>query len=430
MKSRYRLNARLLPIIVLALFLMQLIDPSRVWTTLLAGLGGAWLLAFIWARALARDLHITREMRFGWAQVGDKLEERFTLTNSGSLPATWAEIEDQSTLPGYSASIATGVDGNSSNQWRTSGVCKRRGLYWLGNTKVITGDPLGIYQVSLEDPARTNLMVMPPVVPLPQIEITPGGFRGEGKPRPNAPEHTVGAATVREYVAGDSQRSIHWKTTAKHDKPFVRLFDGAPAGDWWILIDLQKDQQFGADDDSTEEHAIILAASLADKGLRAHQDVGLVASGENLVWLSPQRGENQRWEILRALAMVNPGTIPLSELLERIRPNISQRSSLLLITPNVDSTWLSTLVKFTWKGVLPTVLLIDPESFGGNRSARGMAATLGEMGIAHHVIDRGMLDRPEARPGHRGQWEWRVTTTGRVLPMRLPGDSSWRRLSG
>jgi uncharacterized protein (DUF58 family) len=430
MKSHYHLKARLLPFIVLVLVIMQLIDPSRVWTTLLVSLGGAWLLAFIWARTLARDLHIMREMRFGWAQVGDKLEERFTLTNSGSLPATSVEIEDQSTLPGYSASIATGVDGNSNNQWMTSGVCKRRGLFWLGNTKVITGDPLGIYQVVLEDPARTSLIVMPPVVSLPQIEITPGGFLGEGKPRPNTPEHTVDAATVREYVAGDSQRTIHWKTTAKHDKPYIHLFDGAPAGDCWILIDLQKDMQIGANDDSTEEHAIILAASLADKGLRAHQAVGLLASGGNLVWLPPQPGENQRWEILRALAMTNPGTIPLSELLERIRPNISRRSSLLLITPNVDSGWLSPLVKFTWMGVIPTVILLDPKSFGGNRSARAIAAALGEMGITHHVIDHGILDRPEAKPGHRGQWEWRVTTTGRVLPVRLPGDSSWRRLSG
>jgi uncharacterized protein (DUF58 family) len=430
MNGRYSLKARLIPFIVLSLLIMQLIDPSRIWTTLLVGFGGAWLLAFIWARTLSTGLRITREMRYGWAQVGDKLEERFTLENSSSLPAAWVEIADQSTLPGYSASIATGVDGSSSNQWVTSGICKRRGLYWLGNTKVLTGDPLGIYEVTLEDPARTNLMVMPPVIPLPQIEITPGGYLGEGKPRPDSPEYTVGASGVREYAPGDSLRTVHWKTTARFNKPYVRLFDGAPAGDWWILVDLQKGMQIGTGNDSTEEHAIILAASLADKGLRARQAVGLIANGENLIWLPPQSGENQRWEILRALALVNPGTSPLHELLERIRPNISRRSSLLLITPNVEPDWLSPLVKLTWRGVIPTVLLLDPASFGGFRSSKAMASALGDMGIARHVIDRGMLDRPEAKPGHLGQWEWRVTSTGRVLPMRLPGDSAWRRLSG
>jgi uncharacterized protein (DUF58 family) len=430
MNSRYHLKARLLPFIVILLLFMQLIDPSRVWTSLLVGLGGAWLLAYLWARALAGGLRITREMRYGWAQVGDKLEERFTLTNSSTLPATWVEISDQSTLPGYSASIATGVDGSSSNQWVTDGTCTRRGLYWLGNTIIHTGDPLGIYAVTIEDPARTNLMVMPPVVPLPQIEITPGGFLGEGRPRPNAPEHTVGAAGVREYMPGDSLRTVHWKTTARRQKPYVRLFDGAPAGDWWILLDLQKDVHIGTNEDSTEEHAIILAASLADKGLRARQAVGLVASGENLVWLPPQPGESQRWKILRALAMVNPGNVPLSELLERIRPNLSRRSSLLLITPSIEPNWLSSLVMLAWRGIIPTILLLDPVSFGGTSSIKGMTSALGEMGITRHVIDRDMLDRPEARPGHRGQWEWRVTTAGRVVPVHLPGDTAWRRLSG
>lgn len=409
---------------------MQLIDPSRVWTTLLAGLGGAWLLAYIWARELVKGLQITREMRYGWAQVGDKLEERFTLANSSTLPATWVEISDQSTLPGYSASIATGIEGSSSNQWVTDGTCSRRGLYWLGNTTVHSGDPLGIYSISIEDSARTNLMVMPPVVPLPQIEITPGGYLGEGRPRPNSPEHTVGASGVREYSPGDSLRTVHWKTTARRDKPYVRLFDGAPAGDWWILLDLQKAVQIGLNENSTEEYGIILAASLADKGLRARQAVGLVASGDGLVWLPPQPSENQRWEILRELALVSPGDIPLGELLERIRPNLSRRSSLLLITPSIDPGWLSSLVQLAWRGIVPTILLLDPESFGGKGSVKGMTTALGEMGITRHVITRDMLDRPEARPGHRGQWEWRVTTAGRVTPVHLPGDTAWRRLSG
>ena len=424
------MKARILPIVVLSLLVMQLIDPSKIWTTLLVGFGGAWLISFLWARALTNNIQLTREMRYGWAQVGDKLEERFTLVNSSSLPATWVEIVDQSTLPGYSASIATGIDPSSNSQWVTAGACKRRGLYWLGDTLVHTGDPLGIYEVTIKDPSRTNLMVMPPVVPLPHIEITPGGFLGEGRPQPNSPEHTVGASSVREYGPGDSLKTVHWKTSARREKLFVRQFDGAPAGDWWILVDLQKEKQIGANEDSTEEHAVILAASLADKGLRARQAVGLVATGSDLVWLPPRPGENQRWEILRALALIEPGSIHLGEVLERIRPNLSRRSSLLLITPNMDAEWLSSLVKLSWRGIIPTIILLNPASFGGPQSASVMSSALGAMGISNHVINRGMLDKPEAKPGHRGQWEWRVSITGRAVPVHLPGDTNWRPLSG
>ena len=244
-KSTLRLNTRLLPLLVVALFTMQLLDPSRIWMTLLVGLGGLWLISYIWARGLAIGLTILREMRYGWVQVGDALEERFTLKNRSWLPATWVEIEDHSSLPGYDASLATGVDGSGTNQWRKKGTCNQRGLYQLGDTSILTGDPFGIFSVTLTDPAKATLMVMPPVVSLPHLDIIPGGYSGEGRPLPDAPERTVDASSVREYVPGDSIRLMHWKTTARRDKPYVRLFDGTPASDWWILLDLQSEVQVG-----------------------------------------------------------------------------------------------------------------------------------------------------------------------------------------
>src|SRR4030042_6211306 len=116
MQMTIRLNARILPVVVVLAFVMQIIDPSRVWVILLIGIGGTWLVCWWWARGLARSLQFEREMRFGWAQVGDRLEERFTLTNQFILPATWVTIQDYSTLPDHHASVATGGDGSSTSQ--------------------------------------------------------------------------------------------------------------------------------------------------------------------------------------------------------------------------------------------------------------------------------------------------------------------------
>jgi hypothetical protein len=120
MKSTLRLNAKIFPIIGAIGSIMQIIDPSRVWVILLIGIGGTWLICWWWARGLARSLTFEREVRYGWAQVGDKLEERFTLTNQFMFPATWVTLHDQSTLPDHKASVATGVDGNSVSQWKIS----------------------------------------------------------------------------------------------------------------------------------------------------------------------------------------------------------------------------------------------------------------------------------------------------------------------
>ena len=98
---RLKLNMRLLPILVGLLLVLQLTVPYRGWLILLVGLGSLWLISFLWARSLSRNLQLTREVRFGWVQVGDTLEERFMLTNLGWAPAVWAEIEDHSTLPDY-----------------------------------------------------------------------------------------------------------------------------------------------------------------------------------------------------------------------------------------------------------------------------------------------------------------------------------------
>lgn len=428
-KSSVRLNTRLLPLLVIVLFIMQLIDPSRIWTIWLVGLGGLWLISFLWARSLARHLTILREMRYGWVQVGDALEERFTLENKGLLPATWVEIKDHSSLPGYDASKATGVDGQRINQWHQKGTCSRRGLYQLGNTSLLTGDPFGIYSVTITDPAKTMLMVMPPVVPLPSLEITPGGYSGEGRPIPNAPERTVDASSVREYALGDSLRMVHWKTTARQGKPYVRLFDGTPASDWWILLDLQADVQVGSGGDSTEEHGVILAASLADRGLRAHRGVGLVVNGKRLDWLPPRTGGGQRWEILRRLALASPGDTSLGEVLERIRPNLGRNASLLIITPTRNTEWFITLPHLVHSGIKPTILMFDLHSFDSKKDNSSVADVLKDMQISCHMLPREMFDVPEAQPGKKGQWEWRVSALGKAIPVRAPQDHSWRRLT-
>jgi uncharacterized protein (DUF58 family) len=423
---------------------MQLIDPYKGWMMLLIGLGLTWLISFLWTRSLANRLSLVREMRFGWAQVGDQLEERFSLINAGWFPALWVEVIDRSDMPGYKVSRATGVEGNSSNTWHTSGLCNRRGLFRLGPTDLRTGDPFGIYTASLHDSATTTLMVMPPIIPLPLIDVATGGRTGEAHPRSDAPERTVSAGSVREWTPGDSLRWIHWRTFARRDQPYVRVFDGTPAGDWWILLDMDQRVQAGQDWDSTTEHSIILAASLADRGLRMKRAVGLISNGKELVWLNPEEGNDHRWKILRALALADLGEYTLSELLERVAPSIGRYASLVIITPNTQPDWIKPLLRLTWRGVVPTVLLLDPAMFEepiaesappvvepavSRPPATVVMAMLTEIGVSRYLIGRDLIDRPEARPGLGGRWEWRVMPTGRAIPVRRPTDITWKTLS-
>ena len=200
MKSTLRLNAKSFPIIGIIALIMQIIGPSKVWVILSIGIGGTWLVCWWWARGLARSLTFHREVRYGWAQVGDRLEERFTLKNSFSLPATWVTVTDHSTLPDHHASIATGVDGSSTSQWKIQSQCTRRGVYTLGATTLETGDPLGIYTLTLEDSNSSTLAVMPPVVSLPKFHVLSSGWAGEGKTSSRSLEETINASHTREMM--------------------------------------------------------------------------------------------------------------------------------------------------------------------------------------------------------------------------------------
>jgi uncharacterized protein (DUF58 family) len=273
---------------------------------------------------------------------------------------------------------------------------------------------------------------------LPAIEVAPGGRSGSGRPRQNAPERTVSASTVRQYVPGDNLHAIHWKTTARRESLFVRIFDGTPTGDWRIILDLDQAVQAGEAWDSTEEHGVVLAASLADRGLRMRRSVGLAVNGSETIWLPPQSGDNQRWDILRALAVVHPGERSLGEFLRLVEPDIRANTSLVLITPSLDESWFRTLLPLLWRGVIPTVLLLEKDSFAPPSEpssseikalSTGLHTQLSNFGVNYYLITRDLLEKAEAHPGRAGRWEWKVTPRGRAVPVNQPADLDWRSLA-
>lgn len=427
-KPKVVLKAWLVPSLVVVVIVTQLLAPYRGWRILIVGLGGALVLGLFWSLSLARGLDLTRQMRFGWAQVGDRLVERFTVHNNGWAPAVWAEVLDSSTMPDYEVSRGTGVSSYDVIRWHTEAVCLRRGLFTVGPTRVETGDPFGIFGVTLDFPATMPLLVLPPIVPLPSIEVAPGGRSGEARPRANILDPTVSAATVREYAPGDSRRWIHWRTTARHGDLFVRLFDSTPAGDWWILLDMDRHVQVGHGEDATDEHGVILAASLADRGVRMRRAVGMVAEGEQLVWMRPAEGEGQRWEILRSLALISRGDRPLPDVLARVGSSISRNASLIVITPSTETAWVERLVPLIRQGAVPTIMLLDPASFGGTGTMDAVKTSLENLNTVYYEITKDVLDLPETRPGRQGRLKWRVLGTGKAIAVDYDTQTSWRTL--
>jgi uncharacterized protein (DUF58 family) len=414
---RLRRKSRLLPILLSFLVVLQILVPSRAWTLLLVTLAGTLAISYVWARQHGRHVRLTREQRYGWVHVGDLLEETFRLVNRSPVPILWIEVEDQSDLPGYDASTVRATGGDSALSWRAEGICTRRGLFTLGPWRARLSDPFGLFEVVHEFAHTQSILVYPPVVHLPTIQLPKGAATGTGRTSRRALELTTNAAGVRAYVHGDSLNRIHWRATAHRDELMVREFDLEPSGDLWIVLDLEEGVQAGEGEESTEEYGVILAASLADRMLRENRAVGLVAYGEDRTFLLPQRGKAFQWRILQALATVQAGgKWSLGRVLAEMDRNLGRGMTLTVITPNCDPAWLAALLPPMQRGIAPSVVLLDPVSFGREGNVPAFRGLLADLGVPSHVVAQGTPFRPLVTHERIGRPEYRVLSgTGRVI---------------
>lgn len=228
-----------------ALLLIQFVYPSRVWVVLLWMVGGAAALGWVWMRELARRVTVERSLRYGWAQVGDRLEERFVLSNKGWLPLLWAEIVDASDLPGYSAARAVSCDGHSVVRWTTDAECERRGVFHLGPWSLRASDPFGFFVLTLSFDDVHPIAVYPPLVRLPQIDLPTGYAAGRVRARRRLPATSGDVSQTRLYHPQDPRHLIHWPSTARHGELMVRDLQSEVAGDLWIVLDLDGRVQAG-----------------------------------------------------------------------------------------------------------------------------------------------------------------------------------------
>jgi len=392
-----KLNGKIVVVFVVLLVIQQIIAPHKVWGILMVGMGGALLLGFVWARSLMKGLHFEREIRNHLAKVGDQLQERFVISNQGRFPAIWVSLIDHSDFPRYQVNTARFVRGRSVRRWLKGSVCYTRGYYTLGPTQLETGDPFGLFKVTIKYEKTQSMLVVPPVIPLPSIEIASGDRIGEGGTRVTTPKRTVTTSGVREYASGDSLFSVHWLTSARLDDLYVRVFDRMPTSDWWVFVDMDQAVQLGESEEATEEYSIILAASIADRGLRHGRAVGLVAHGDQRIWLPPQTGSGQRWEILRSLATVGRGENPMFSMLAETQRSLGRSTSAILITPSVNPDWLKALMSLMQRDIRVTVLLLDPSTFGGQDSPQPVLGKLSAWGINHYRITPEIYKRPMIR---------------------------------
>jgi uncharacterized protein (DUF58 family) len=381
----------------------------RLTYVLVAVLSVSWVLAW----TSVRWLDLGRTTRSRRAIVGGLAEETFGLQNKSWLPKLFLEVDDDSDLPGHRASrVVSGLGPSDRRTWSVRTTCTRRGAFTLGPVTIAGGDPLGMFRREVHLPQTAGFVVYPLTVPLEGLDLPSGFVSGGPVVRRRAEYSTVNVRGLRQYAPGDGFNRIHWPTTARRQKLFVKEFELDPMADIWVVLDLDRTVHVGIDpaggDESaralpwmdlpdyslpptTEEYAVCAAASLARHFLERGKSVGLIASGQRRVMLRPDRGERQVHKILSHLAVMRArGQVGFADLLALEGHEFTRHSTVVAVTPATTVRWVGALRELKMRGVRSMAVLVEPSTFGvAAAPALATASALAAHGIPSRLVKCG-----------------------------------------
>jgi uncharacterized protein (DUF58 family) len=178
----------------------------------------------------------------------------------------------------------------------------RRGIHQLSGLRLSTRFPFGLLRRSIDVDVPADLLVYPALVPVTDAVLSSG--LAELNDRQSTARTRRGEFEgLREFRTGDDPRDIHWRTSARRGRRFVRQFEGNTGRLVVLALDDLPAKNLPADADPAApfEAAVSVAASAALVLLRQGYQVGLVTSS-GLV--APGAGNIQAAHILRHLALV------------------------------------------------------------------------------------------------------------------------------
>ncbi|WP_225752951.1 DUF58 domain-containing protein [Actinotalea sp. Marseille-Q4924] len=159
----------------------------------------------------------------------------------------------------------------------------RRAVVVVGPVRSVRGDPLGLLRRRVEWTDPVDLYVHPELVSL--GGASSGLLRDlEGQATRVVSDSDMSFHALRDYVAGDDRRHIHWRTTARTGQLVVRQFEDTRRTHTAIALATATDDYADADE---FELAVAAVASLGVQALRDERELTVLAGAGSLRTDSP-----------------------------------------------------------------------------------------------------------------------------------------------
>jgi len=350
----------------------------------------AAVLGYVWTWLMLKRLEVKVESRSREARVGDVIEETITARNHSVIPKLALEFKDQTDLPGSLGGMGLSLGSKGSSTWSIQTRARRRGTFFMGPMNVRSTDPFGLFARDKQFGTVEHLTVYPRVHPLPNFEVPSAALYGDSATRRRSHHVSPHASSVREYAFGDSLSRIHWNSTAKVGKLMSKEFDLGRASEAWVVVDLDASVQAGDMEESTDEYAVSIGASLAKRYLDGNLPVGMVAFGDERYFLPAETGGAQMDRMLRYLALAKAeGVTAINVALANYESLFRHNSSVLVITSSPDPEWVVAATELSRRGVRLAAVWLDAATFKGEEGSPEVPDRLYASGVPTYIVKKG-----------------------------------------
>jgi uncharacterized protein (DUF58 family) len=317
---------------------------------LLAGMMiGPLLFSWRWVATTISRLSVERHLP-RTVTAGDVLVVDLEITNERRRLTSYAVVAHDTIVrveppaidpPTEAQALAAAIAPGESTKTSYRCLLTRRGRYRFGPVKLSTRYPLGLIVATMRLQSHGELLVCPQMGRLSNrweqwIDSERSGTQRTSPKRGLTEADYYG---MREWRAGDSQRWIHWRTSARLNELAVRQFEDQHTADVAIVLDLwlppdATDGAFG----NAEVAVSVAATAVVDLCRRGNNTLTIGVHAAEVEICSAPATPAFAQDVLEKLAVVAP--TPHDRLLETIEQVVENTLAgtrlIVLSTRSVD----------------------------------------------------------------------------------------------
>lgn len=114
-------------------------------------------------------------------------------------------------------------------------------------------------------------------------------------------------AEVRQYQYGDDIRDIDWNVTARHNSPYVKIYEEERELTVMLLVDVSGSRLFGAEGQEKREKMAEIAATLAFSAILNNDKIGVIFFSDRIEkFIPPKKGRKHILLIIHELLDFTP----------------------------------------------------------------------------------------------------------------------------